>query len=70
MQTSTVYATAVELYEQGGQDAVLDFANWLESNKHVKFDWRTCEPCEYTSPHLLETDGSLVCLVCGTTASK
>ena len=47
---------AHELYEQGGQDAVLSFA----VEQGLK-NWAWCEPCEYKSPMSRDT-----CLVCWT----
>lgn len=66
MPSPTLYAVCESIYEYAGQDGVLSFANWLESEKHETFDWRTCEPCDHVSPHIHE-DGQRVCLVCGTT---
>lgn len=48
-----------ELYEQGGQQAVIDYATERQGYDE-RIEWAHCSPCETETPHYDST-----CLVCG-----
>jgi hypothetical protein len=54
MTAQQIFEKSLELYENGGQSAVLEWAA-----TQLTCDWKYCDPCEYNSPVL----GGL-CLVC------
>lgn len=62
LQEDTNYQDAVELYEQGGADAVERAAL---TGELLSDGWKWCDPCDGSEPYW---DGA--CLVCGTVARE